>query len=1513
MSRRFRSLVIMEAEFYIFPTSFAQRRLWFLDRLAPGNPFYNLGGAVRIRAPLVPEIAKHVLNEIVRRHESLRTRFLMEDGEPMQVVAPSLAIPLPIVDLTALAPSARDAEIAHWLTTEVCAAFDLAAGPLLRSRLLKLDKSDHVLILAMHHIVSDGWSMSVLGREISALYAAYAAGRPSPLPDLPIQYADYAVWQRGWLEGPELERQLDYWRHELADLPTLELPTDFRRPATQSFRGAAVQLRLSPEIGICVRRLAGSARGTPFMVLLAGLQALLGRLSGADDIPVGVPVAGRTSPELELLVGFFVNTLVFRGRLNDDPTFAEALSRIRATALAGYANQELPFDRLVEALQPDRDLARNPLFQVIFQLLNIPASSSAATPSPALQVQRGSSMFDLRLDLWDAADLGYEGRLEYSTDLFEQETIERIVSQYTRVLEAVTRNDSIRLSELPINSVADREKLTRTWNATAFDYPRDSTVHAVFEEQARRTPDAVALVFGGRSMTYRELNRRADAVADLVRMAAPESGSFVAIGLPRCFELVVAMLAVLKAGHAYLALDTNYPENRLVVMLQDAACPVLMTTHDLGGRRSDSRLSRALRRFRHALSCVFLDDENGSEPLDWRITPRTEAAGPDALSPAYVMYTSGSSGRPKGALITHRAIIRLVKGADYIPFTADATFLQFAPVSFDAATFEIWGALLNGAKLVIADPGLPALEELAEFIETAGITILWLSSGLFNQIVDEVVVRLRQVRHLLTGGDAASPAHFRRLLQAAPGVCLYNAYGPTENTTFSTIYRVESLDRICDPLPIGRPIGASTAYVLDRKMEPTPAGVAGELYVGGDGVGLGYLNLPELTERRFVSDPFAGPSGAKMYATGDRARWRNDGQLEFLGRADSQVKVRGYRVEPAEVEAALLEHPLVRSAVVRPHEFASGDKRLVAYVVPNDLDVEGTSPIAAEGSVTDEWKTTFDEQVYAPESDEPGDKTLNFSGWNSSYTGGPIERSQMLEWLAASVQSVLAERPARVLELGCGTGLLLFRIAPHCQSYCGTDFSSAALDYVRRYLDRCDFRGAEITLREQAANDFSGLKPRAFDAVVLNSVIQYFPDANYLARVLEQALDRVTDGGVIVIGDVRSLPLLEAFHFSVQLHQADPTGTIAHLRRSVALNQARENELVIDPRFFLMFAQSHSRIGHVRVEPQKGAQHNELTRFRYTVIIHVGETKTREIHRWIDWNGADFSVDRVCDILKRERPETLALTHVPNARLSDELLATDALTGEGDDAPVSKVKAGIEPGSWDDGWSGIEPGELEALAAACGYRAHLSWARHGANGAMDVVFEQESANTSPSKARYPIFPHGAFAQGSLSNYTNAPGRSAGSPMLIRVLRDHLLERLPDHMIPSTFVVLDGIPLTANGKVEYRLLQPPLEHTNDGATRSETTSPLEERLLNLFKEVLGVGEIDLKADFFSDLGGHSLLATRLISRIRRDFQLQLPITYVFDFPTVARLAEAIEERMLSEIEASDDASRSVWAR
>ena len=916
------------------PLSFAQQRLWFLEQLGDSN--YLVPATLRLVGPLDVDALERSLNEIVARHDALRTTFTAIDGQPMQVIAPRQPLTLLTLDLRHLPDDERAVEIRR-LREEALRPFSLERGPLFRASLLRVAEEEHLLLLAMHHIVSDGWSLGVLIREMATLYENFVEGTTPNLPELPIQYADFAVWQRQWLSGEVLERQLQYWKEQLGNNPpVLELPTDHSRPVVPTYKGSFVTCEISSNLVEALKDLSRREGVSLYMTLLAAFKILLARYAGQDHVIVGTPIANRNQIDIENLIGFFVNTLVLRTDLSGNPRFDKLLQQIREVTLGAFAHQDVPFEKLVEELQPERDMSRTPLFQVMFSLQNspMPEMKLSQVTMTLLQDDSTTAAFDLTLDVTERG-AAMDCLLEYSTEIFEPSTAQRILNHYMNLLEAIVVNPHQRVRELPLLTQSEREQLLVEWNNTAGKHDYETCVHRLFEAQAEAKPEALAVVFGEQRVTYAELNGRANQLAHYLKELGVGPETCVGILLERSTEMAVALLGILKAGGAYVAFDPSYPTDRLNYMIEDSGVAVLLTQQKL-------LLGHPEFPVRH----IFLDTE--SKSLAHRDANNVQS-GVSPSNVVYLVYTSGSTGRPKGILIEHRSLVNAAFAfINTHSMTENDRLLQFASLSFDVAAEEFFSAWLTGGCIVMKPESVMSYDEFVALLEKEQITIVNLPASFWLEwlttMTDKGLEIPNTLRRVIVGNEKTleeTLAKWQRLMGRKIEWC--NAYGPSETTITTSNYVPQNLGAAREEkstVPIGRPVINAEMYVLDPSQQLVPAGVAGELYIGGAGLARGYHQQSAQTAERFIPHPYSPKPGMRLYRTGDLARYRADGNVEFLGRVDEQVKIRGFRIEVGEVESVLAQHSGIRESAVIAREDERGSNRLVAYVVPRNGNLQ---------------------------------------------------------------------------------------------------------------------------------------------------------------------------------------------------------------------------------------------------------------------------------------------------------------------------------------------------------------------------------------------------------------------------------------------------------------------------------------------------------------------------------------------------------------------------------------------
>ena len=986
-----------------------------------------------------------------------------------------------------------------------------------------------------------------------------------------------------------------------------------------------------------------------------------------------------------------------------------------------------------------------------------------------------------------------------------------------------------------------------------------SCVHHSFERQAAATPAATALIVDDLRLSYAELNRRANRLARHLLALGLGRGRTVAVCLPRSFDFVVALLAVLKAGGGYLPIDPDLPRERQRLMLDRSRTQFVVTTTERYAGLPD-----------YAGDLILLDEQAmaiGSKPD----TNPDLALTPDDL--AYITFTSGSTGAPKGSLIPHRSVSGFFENVTYMELTPKDVVLQHSSILWDALTLELWPALLSGASVALMTVLHPTTSELADALVDHQVTTLWLAVSLFNVLIDESPSALKSVRQLLIGGESPSPSHVRRAQELLPNTRLVNGYGPSECTVFSTCYPIPPLAATPRSLPIGRPVGDRIVHILDANMAKVPVGVPGEIFIGGPAVAHGYLGEPALTAAKFVPDPFSGVPGARLYRSGDYARYQPSGLIEIAGRRDGQIKLRGIRIELGEVEAQIKSHPDVRDAVCELRDEGAQGRRIVAYVVPQ----AGIDESSAAGQV-ESWLRVFDERVYAGDAD-PVDPLFNITGWKSSYDGSQIPLAEMREWAGDITGQVRALKPKRILEIGCGTGMLLLDLARDTEGYVGTDISKAALDYVGRQLAGNPSAYRDVQLKRQPADDFSGIPAGSVDVILLSSVVQYFPSIDYLMKVLQGCVTALRPGGSIVLADLRNQALARAFHASIQAFASPDDRPIDAFKTSVEQRLQQETELFVDPAFFGALAAHQSSTVDVRIRLQRGQVHNELTRFRYTAIVTVGGPVANEAVKPVK----GLRNLRDVEALLRDRPEHLLVTELPNARLSPDLRLQEMIAKAGPTATLGTVRRLVSVDR-----EAIDPEDVAGLAARYGYAVEIGWSEHRIDG-FDAAFTAAGATT----ATLPIIASRSTRR-AWQSYANAP-RQVEAGALAPTLRRFLAEKLPESMVPSAFVLLDRLPLTANGKLDRKALPAPgALRQGMGSAYIAPRNALEKVLAGFYSELLGVDPVGVDDNFF-DHGGHSLLVTQLASRVRKTFKLDLPLRLLFEEPTVGRLARLVLER------------------
>ena len=1439
----------------VVPLSFAQSRLWFLNQFEGGVATYNMPTALRVSGALDVEALGAALDDVIARHESLRTIFPDIGGVPFQEVVPAGAGMWRHGGAAVV--SLPEQDVAGELVALAGYRFDLSTEIPIRAQIYSVGPERHVVGFVLHHIAFDGWSIAPMVSDLSEAYRARRQGEAPQWTPLPVQYADYTLWQQDWLgvesdPGSVIAGQLRYWRQELADLPeVVSLPADRAHPPVPSYRGDGVEVRIDPRMWAGVKALAAANNATASMVLQAVLAVLLHRVGVGEDVVLGAPIAGRLDEALDDLVGFFVNTWVLRVGVNSAHRFSEVLEQVRYKALDAYGNQDVPFELLVEQLNPVRSTVHHPLFQVLMVFQNNVRRELAldGVSVEQLAVFTRTAKFDLDFDLSEVPteDPGAPmaaGVVSYSTDLFDRASIERLVTWFGRVIEAVVADASVVVGEVSLLDRGERDLVLAGWSGAGVGAPV-GVAPQLLAAAAAADPDAVAVVDGTRGVSYRELDEWSTRLARVLIEAGVGPERAVGVVMDRCVELVVAWWAVVKAGGAYVPVDQAHPVERIATVL-DAVGAVCVLT-----RGADTVAGAGAR------PVVRIDGLDVSGRCAEAITDADRLAGLGVHNTAFVIFTSGSTGVPKGVAVSHAGLLGWAAAQlKMFGLGADARVLMVAAPTFDASIGELLLAVGSGAALVVAPPHVYADDALTALLQDQQVSAAILTPTVLSTL-DRA--RLDGLDTLIAVGEAC----LGEVVAAwAPGRRMFNGYGPTETTIWVTCAPLSA----GQPIRIGAPIPGVCALVLDAWLNPAPIGVVGELYLAGPALAHGYVGRVELTAERFVANPFSGPHGAlgaRMYRTGDLVRWTPDGTLDYLGRADTQIKLRGQRIELGEIENTLLACPQVTQAAVTVQDSTTGS-HLVAHVT-----LEHTTTADHDAESVEEWQQLYDELYGAEDGSGFG---MDFRGWNSSYTGDPIPLEQMQEWRSATVDRILALRPRRVLEIGAGSGLVLSQIAPVCVEYWGTDFSEPTIQTLQAAVAAQSW-GDRVRLRVQPADVAEGLPQGHFDVVVLNSVIQYFPSAGYLTEVLGVAMRLLAPGGRLFIGDVRNHSLQGALQTGVALARSAATTDAAEIRHRVQRAMLGEPELLLAPEFFTTWAAEHPSVAGLDIEVKRGVADNELNRYRYDLTIHKTPTPVRSLAGAPTWAWTQCAgLDGLRTRLMSQRPATVRVTEIPRAGLITDVHIEAALAAG---LPLADALAPATASA-----DAAVPEQLHRIGQTTGYQVAVTWG--AAPGTLDAVF---LTPTDPHRRHTPALTD-LYLPPTGAHYRNTHANDPQTNTKIGAVRQRLSAWLPDYMVPTQIVVLDEFPLTSSGKLDRKALPAPVfAATPFRAPQTQT----EKTVAEVFAEVLGLDRVGLDHDFFA-LGGDSLIATRVSARLQLALGRAVPVRYLFDASTVESLAE-----------------------
>ncbi len=1437
------------------PVSFGQERLWFIDRLH-GSIQYHIILTNRIHGLFNLNALIKSFNYIVNRHEALRTVIRQEDGLPYQhVLEKDTWIPEILTDHAAANDPQQLLELVDELVTR---PFVLSEEHMLRAHLIRISETEHFLVTNIHHIAADGWSMSVFTKELIAGYQAYAAGKAPELPVLPVQYGDYARWQRK--REAELIVPLDYWQRKLAGTPLLNLPVDFTRSAMQSVRGETIRLKLGKTLTEELKQFSIQNDVTLYMTLLAAFKVLLSRYCSQDDICVGTGISGRMQQELEGLIGFFVNTLALRTDLSGDPDFSEVLQRVKTTTLEAYDHQEAPFEKVVKLVMGERDASRNPLFQVIFVLQNAPEMQVMKLGDAAMERVSShyrTSQFDLHFSLFETPQ-GLCADVAYCSDLFRESTIQRLTGHFEALLKAIVKNPELKIADLPMLGAEETRVLLEDFSGIEASYPIKETIVSLFRKQAAATPDRIALTFETQELSYRQLDKYSDALAVKLQREGVVQGSFVPICTGHGVEMMIGILGIIKAGGVYVPVDPEYPLDRISFILEDTAASLILvmehTVPVLQGLTAAKLLSLS----------EHWDNTQGLELLPVCVPEQ----------PAYVIYTSGSTGRPKGVIITHSNVVRLLMtSVPLFEFTENDVWTMFHSYCFDFSVWEMYGALFYGGRMVIV-PRHMAKDTIAfaALLKKEKVTVLNQTPSAFY-VLQEYLSGSPQplsLRYVIFGGEVLHPARLKGWHSWYPHCRLINMYGITEATVVSTHQEINKQEMDNGGSKIGKAMPTVYVYILDKRLQPVPVGVPGELFVAGGGVASGYLNRPELTSERFIAHPFSNDPQEKIYKTGDLGRWMEDGSIEYLGRIDTQIKIRGYRIEPGEIEHALNRLPQVAENCVVLKASAEHDKKLVGYYVPDHSVVKELEQSLYEDQVNN-WKVLY-EDTYGNAEADTVEEEFNITGWNDSFTGQAIPAANMESWLADIAKVILSQKPENVLEIGCGTGMIYYQLAPYISSYAGVDISEVSVERIRRHVAQHSTQFPLTHLRACGAHEVKADEMEKTDTVIINSVIQYFPGEDYLTRIIADNIDRLEGDGRMILGDVRDYRLLYAFKARLALTKLQERAAVAEFQWLVDQEMMKEEELCFTPDYFYQLTDQFPEISHVEIRWKEADYINELSLYRFTVILHVGlKIEVAELS-WLPWDGLKDTAEELLEKL----PPVIAISGIPNPRLWKERQLLRSLN----DPAAINVRDFIHATEQPDAAT-ERIIQLLNKAKEKGYHSKMIPATDAMK--IELVLELHPCD----KLIVPL-----YQVDTELPFTNIPLFSDITAILQKQIRRDLAAVIPGYMVPADLVALQRMPVTGNGKTDRGFLSR-LED-KQAKHQAEYQAPVtarEELLVNIWMEMLGLDRVGVKDNFF-ELGGDSIRVVKVAARIKKLTGMEVSVADIYRSGTILELSELL---------------------
>lgn len=1433
-------------------TNEPQREIWLACMIGgrEANMSYNESVSLKLTGDLKFDALKRSTEQLVARHEALRSS-ISANGETL-IIHKTIPLELELRDISG--NQTKDI-FQSFLQKEINTPFDLQAAPLFKVFLHKTGPAEYYFTIIKHHIIGDGWSTGIMLEDLSKMYNAYSSNNDILL-DPAYQISDYTSAQAAFKISEAYKETEDYWLDIYkGDVPVVDVPTDRSRQAPRTYKGHRLDYPLSKEMADQLKSVGAKYSCSLVTTLLAAFEIFLYKETQQDDIIIGLPSSGQAATGLDNVVGHCVNLLPLRSHIDPGFSFAEYLKKRKKEVLDAYDHQRLTFGELIKKLYIPRDPSRIPLVPVMF---NIDMGMDNAVSFDGLDYKlisnpRNYENFEIYLNATGSKE-GIILEWSYNTDLFDKETIEAFNKDYTAILHSIIAD-----AETSINEITGTDQALSIAAGNSIHIPAGLTINNLINESTQKYANKTAIHFRDTKLTYKQLNEQAGQLSSLLIQKGIQKGDIVAISLDRSVEMVISMLAIMRTGAVYLPLDPEYPFERTKFMLEDSSAKLLITSQVHKNKYSGTPQLIAEDTW-PALSSIRLQN--------------TQIAINDT-DIAYVLYTSGSTGKPKGVKITHRNLVNFLLSMQDAPgIISDDSLLAITSISFDIAGLELYLPLISGALLVLADT--EATKDgrlLLDILDRQNITMMQATPSTWQMLIDSGWDKKLRLK-MLSGGEALPQELVERLLKQ--GTELWNMYGPTETTIWSTIKKITPGGQVT----IGKPINNTSVYIMDEHGNLLPSGRSGEICIGGEGVAEGYLNRPELTSKRFLPDAYTTVQNTRLYRTGDVGKILPDGNIKCMGRIDQQVKIRGHRIEPGEIENAIAQLPDVKQAVVAVHEHA-GDKRLVAYLTLNNKpdDTNGTS-----------WKDRWD-TLYEIGAENKSATNGNIDGTLLENLKNSEELAlQHVEWLQTTIERIKAINARRIYEIGCGAGQVLFELAGDTDRYIATDYAGAAINNIQQRLDAEPKRWKNVKACVATADDFSAVGDEPLDLVLINSVAQYFPNAEYFINVISNAAKTLKKGGVIFIGDMQGKNALEMYHAMDHMPRAADETTIAAFKDVVANRVKIEEELVADPAFFYQLPKLIPGITGVNVQLRKGQAVNETTKYHYDIWLYVAQpVETVASQATVNWKDIN-SIEKLEAILTKNKNGVVEVRNIPDSRTAKDYKLQQLLNNAEPTTPISDIRREVA-----NTQQGIHPDSIWATGNKLNYTAHIRWTTDGTDNLFDAVFIPSSG-----KILLPVFSREEDLKKSIYDFIRTPLSNNEIPLAKELVQDwkkQLNTVLPGYMIPEDFIALNKFPLTPNAKIDRKALPAPQykEHTREDAI---ALTENEKIVADIWSDILGLQNLHPSDDFF-ELGGHSLLAIKVMVAIEKQTGKRLPIATLFNHSTISKLATQLAEKETAE--------------